>query len=517
MNLDIKLSESDIIQALQDGSLLKSHSALTLGNEPLQLEIDSRSVSKKSFFIALTGQKMDGHAFIEDVIKAGCRFIIVEAIDEQKVLNHDGVTFVTVRNSRAAWSVLCASYYHNPQKDLRLVGVTGTNGKTSTAWFVYQMIRAEGFSCAYMGTIGNFLNDEGLETSHTTSDPPVLFSFLAECKAKNIPFVVMECSSHAIAQKKLFGLKFEALAFTSFSRDHLDFHKTMEEYWNTKLSLFVDHVFPDTRMVWSNSLGDKLAKVLRSVSGHHWVYGYESENFPPVELGYRTVKATSKSATLGQTHISLNFEKDDRLDIVLPLAGTFACENFMAAFLLSEKMLDKKISISSCLKLKSPPGRWERVSEPEDNIHVIVDYAHTPDALEKILKEVRKLLQGRLLLVFGCGGERDKGKRPLMAQKAESFSDLSIVTSDNPRTEDPFSIISDILKGFKHNDTVEVIEDRASAIERAIGLAMPGDAVVIAGKGHEDYQIVGTTKHYFDDRKTAAHYLSIRGLSTKND
>jgi UDP-N-acetylmuramoyl-L-alanyl-D-glutamate--2,6-diaminopimelate ligase len=406
-----------------------------------------------------------------------------------------------VKSGRAAWAYLAAHAFGEPQDEMTVLAVTGTNGKTSTAWMVGELLRGAGLPCLTIGTLGADFGDGPEPTGHTTPDPDILYGLLREALRRGIKHVAMEASSHAVVQDKLLPMRFSATAFTSFSRDHLDFHGTLADYFAAKERIFTQLCRPDARRVLWEGLSQ--ATDIARHGGDVWYYGQGAarlgakyfaieqaiESFAGTELHY---KASDGSATL---HI--------------PYFGKHAVENFCAAYLLATTQV-AKIPPSALAAMRHVPGRLQRVSTQPDEPQVIVDYAHTPDALEKTLQVLRPLCKGRLVVVFGCGGDRDRGKRPLMGQAAERLADVIYVSSDNPRSEDPAKIIAEIMSGLSTPAAARAIADRRAAIEQAVFDATPDDTVLVAGKGHETYQIVGKVTLPFDDREVARAALALR-------
>ncbi len=449
--------------------LLESH--CPVDDEVEGIVCESRKAKSASLFIAYRGEKTDAHDFIQEVYNQGCRHFVCETKTEYLQLKNKNMCVFMVSSGRQAWTLLTAAFFKFPQEKLNFIGITGTNGKTSTTLMLSEMLFLSGIANVSIGTLGaNFYYDgkkDFLPLTHTTPDPEVFFNILDLAVQRKITWVVMEVSSHGLVQKKLGDLQFKGLGFTSFSQDHLDFHKSISEYWNTKMSFFNSFAKRDAVIVVNEKLKDVF---LKSYSGN--------------------IKVIDTSLAEFQ---EINF----------PFVADFLKENFLVAKKLFEEIFRKKFTQSALLS--QIPGRCERVSQIGQPT-VIVDYAHTPDALENILKTV-KPKDGRLIVVFGCGGDRDKSKRPLMGAVAARLADLIILTSDNPRTEDPEQILAEILQGIKVTEYIKVISDRRLAIKEGIQKSHVKDCVVIAGKGHEDHQIIGREKLPFDDRKVAREFL----------
>jgi UDP-N-acetylmuramoyl-L-alanyl-D-glutamate--2,6-diaminopimelate ligase len=463
------------------------------------LVVDSRKLNAGDCFVVFKGVSSDAHQYIPMALEAKVGLLVVERADA--IPSGCSVPHIVVKSGRAAWAYLAAHAFGEPQDEMTVLAVTGTNGKTSTAWMVGELLRGAGLPCLTIGTLGADFGDGPEPTGHTTPDPDILYGLLREALRRGIKHVAMEASSHAVVQDKLLPMRFSATAFTSFSRDHLDFHGTLADYFAAKERIFTQLCRPDARRVLWEGLSQ--ATDIARHGGDVWYYGQGAarlgakyfaieqaiESFAGTELHY---KASDGSATL---HI--------------PYFGKHAVENFCAAYLLATTQV-AKIPPSALAAMRHVPGRLQRVSTQPDEPQVIVDYAHTPDALEKTLQVLRPLCKGRLVVVFGCGGDRDRGKRPLMGQAAERLADVIYVSSDNPRSEDPAKIIAEIMSGLSTPAAARAIADRRAAIEQAVFDATPDDTVLVAGKGHETYQIVGKVTLPFDDREVARAALALR-------
>ena len=410
------------------------------------------------------------------------------------------VTEVVVKDSRKAMARLASRFYGNPSEAFSLVGVTGTNGKTTTTYLVNHIAQVLGNKTGLIGTVGIEIEGQHRPSSHTTPESPDLQKLFAMMRDEGCGVVSMEVSSHALDLERTWATKFAVTAFTNLTQDHLDYHKTFEAYFSAKARLFSKD-YPAKRVINIDSAWGK--ELLKRTSTNEDVIvttGFDpSAQIHPVEVEYGAA----------QTRVELSV-RGTNYAVTYPLVGRFNVENVMTAFGVALQLGYAPSAIVEALRdVPAVPGRLQRVSvENDGGISVYVDYAHTPDALEKAIASVSALeSEGKTIVVFGCGGDRDSGKRPIMG-KAALAADYAVVTSDNPRTEDPQAIIEDIVAGMSEgSDHYEVVADRHEAIARAIALAQPGDAVLIAGKGHEDYQIIGTEKHHFDDREVAAEEL----------
>lgn len=457
----------------------------------------SDCVQPGDVFFCIVGLTTDGHSYAQDAIDRGAKVLVVE----RKVYLADAtdVTEVVVSDSRKAMAQVAVNFYDNPSADLALVGVTGTNGKTTTTYLIEQIVRAAGKRTGVIGTVGNRLGDVQEKSARTTPESPDLQHLFARMRDARCDVVAMEVSSHALDLVRTWGTKFAVTAFTNLTQDHLDYHHTFEAYFEAKALLF-SKAYPARRVI---SIGDKWGRELFrrcSEAGDKIITtGFDaSAQIHPVEVTYG----------LADTSIVLDV-RGQRLAFTYPLVGKFNVENIMTAFGVGLQLGMSAEAVAKALAaVPQVPGRLERVKAPEGcDVAVYVDYAHTPDALAKAIASIKALSEGRTLVVFGCGGDRDASKRSIMG-RASLEADFAVVTSDNPRSEKPEAIIEDIVAGMADGvDRFEVVLDRREAIARAIELAEPGDAVLVAGKGHEDYQIIGDQVLSFDDRLVAAEEL----------
>ncbi|MES2202539.1 MAG: UDP-N-acetylmuramoyl-L-alanyl-D-glutamate--2,6-diaminopimelate ligase [candidate division FCPU426 bacterium] len=422
---------------------------------------------------------------------------------EAQALAQGAVAVLRATEPRLAWAKICANYYGRPADKLKMAGVTGTNGKTTTAFLIKSILDDAGMHSAMLGTVGHYIGKRRLPAANTTPGSLELTRLLADAVKEKSVAAVMEVSSHALAQFRADGCSFDAAAFTNLTQDHLDYHKTMAAYMKAKERLFSLLKTGGAAVV---NLDDPAWKAMVRVR----------------KAGTRLISysATGKKADLLARDIDFSARdtafnlvwKEKKHAVTLPLPGRFNVSNALAAIGVAIGLgVELDAAIKALKKPQLPPGRFELVKGGQD-FNVIVDYAHTPDALERLLKTAREITAGRLILVFGCGGDRDRGKRPLMGALGAKLADLCLITSDNPRSEDPEAIIEEILTGVPANrgeiQTVLNQPDRAKAIIRALRLAKKGDSVVIAGKGHEDYQIIGTARNHFSDQETARTALA---------
>lgn len=463
----------------------------------------SDQVKPGDAFCCIVGLKADGHAFAQDAVDRGATVLVVERMLEVK--GDNDVTFILVNDTRKAMAHLAAHFYRMPTQDLSLVGITGTNGKTTTAHLVEHIASTLGKTTGMIGTVGIDIAGKALPADHTTPESCDLQHIFAEMRDAGCDVVAMEVSSHALDLDRVWDSTFAVTAFTNLTQDHLDYHKTFEAYFAAKRRLFSAD-YPAKRVINIDSTwGERLVADALEQGDEVITTGFaENADIHPIEIAYDVARTR---IVLGVRGEAIAFE--------YPLVGKFNVENVMTSFAIALELGFAPHDIARALSDVPPvPGRIEHVmlgagegSDRAREIAVYVDYAHTPDAIEKALASVKQLTKGKTIVVFGCGGDRDATKRPLMG-KAALAADFAVVTSDNPRTESPDAIIEDIVVGMQEcGERFSVEPDRKRAIEHALSLAHPGDSVLIAGKGHEDYQIIGTTKHPFDDRKVARQAL----------
>lgn len=463
----------------------------------------SDQVKPGDVFCCIVGLKADGHAFAQDAVDRGATVLVVERMLEVK--GDNDVTFILVNDTRKAMAHLAAHFYRMPTQDLSLVGITGTNGKTTTAHLVEHIASTLGKTTGMIGTVGIDIAGKALPADHTTPESCDLQHIFAEMRDAGCDVVAMEVSSHALDLDRVWDSTFAVTAFTNLTQDHLDYHKTFEAYFAAKRRLFSAD-YPAKRVINIDSTwGERLVADALEQGDEVITTGFaENADLHPIEIAYDVARTR---IVLGVRGEAIAFE--------YPLVGKFNVENVMTAFGIALELGFAPHDIARALSDVPPvPGRIEHVmlgagegSDRAREIAVYVDYAHTPDAIEKALASVKQLTKGKTIVVFGCGGDRDATKRPLMG-KAALAADFAVVTSDNPRTESPDAIIEDIVAGMQEcGERFSVEPDRKRAIEHALSLAHPGDSVLIAGKGHEDYQIIGTTKHPFDDRSVARQAL----------
>ena len=461
----------------------------TIGNAEVEItgvNIDSRRIEDGHLFVAIPGTVTDGHKFIPKAIELGATAVLCETIPEEKQPN---VTYIQVASTEDAVGKVATLFYGDPSRKLKLVGVTGTNGKTTIATLLYNMFRKFGHKCGLLSTVCNYIEDEAIPADHTTPDPIELNRLLAQMVKAGCEYAFMECSSHAIAQKRIGGLKFAGGLFTNLTRDHLDYHKTFENYRDAKKAFF-DGLDKDAFAI--TNADDKNGMVM-------------VQNCKANVKTYSTRTMADFKAKIIECHFEGMYLDINGKEVGVQFIGKFNVSNLLAVYgaavMLGKKPEDILLILST---LKSVSGRLEPIHSPE-GYTAIVDYAHTPDALENVLNAIHEVLngKGKVITVCGAGGNRDKGKRPIMAQEAVKQSDKVIITSDNPRFEEPQDIINDMLAGLDQKQMKKVLSivDRREAIRTACMLAEKGDVILIAGKGHEDYQEIKGVKHHFDDKE----------------
>ena len=453
---------------------------------------DSRKVSHGALFIAVKGFAVDGHEYISRAIGKGARVIVYE---DQKVLEQqiaatdtDGIVLVKAESSRHALAVIAANFYDNPSEKLTLVGITGTNGKTTTVTLLHRMFTAMGYSCGLLSTIANYVGTKGTEAVNTTSDPLTINSLLAEMVDAGCEYCFMEVSSIGVEQERVTGLKFKAGIFSNLTHDHLDYHKTFAEYLRCK-KLFFDTLPSDAYAI--TNIDDRNGMVM-------------VQNTKAEVVTYSVRSIADHTCRVMEQSFEGMLLKIDGIETWSALIGLHNAYNLLAiyttAVVLGAEPEEVLVAMST---LKPAPGRLENIRGPKD-ISVIIDYAHTPDALENVLKTLREIAPDReLICLFGCGGDRDRTKRPEMAAIAQKLADRIIVTSDNSRTEKTSDIMADIKEGMDISGRSRslFIEDREEAIRTAIMIAGQGATILLAGKGHETYQIIGTEKRHFDEKE----------------
>ena len=467
--------------------------------EIADIQFDSRRVGAGSVFVAQVGTATDGHTYIEQCVAQGAVAIVLE---KAEYIKEDGICYVLVKNSDEALGKMAHSFFGNPSVSLRLVGVTGTNGKTTTATLLYRLFKSLGYKVGLLSTVVNYVDNEEIVATHTTPDALSLNALLAKMVAAGCEYAFMEVSSHSIAQERIAGLEYAGALFTNLTRDHLDYHKTFDHYRDTKKILF-DRLKKEAFAI--TNVDDKNGLVMTQNTKAK-VLTYSTRSMADfrgkiLEEGFDGMLLRMQS-TLGAVNT----------EVFVPLVGRFNVSNLLliygAAVALGEDAMEVLRVLSG---LQPVNGRFETIHSPK-GWTAVIDYAHTPDAVENVLKTINEIVENnsrkaqeptQIITVVGCGGNRDKGKRPIMAKTARLLSTQLILTSDNPRNEEPADILRDMAAGLSEEELRRtlIIEDRASAIKTACTLARQGDVILVAGKGHEDYQIIKGVKYHFDDHE----------------
>lgn len=457
-----------------------------------KLAYDNRKVEQGDMFFALVGTNMDGHDFVNKAIEAGAKVVVITKNIE---IDNKDVTVIRVCEDRSTLAMCASNYYGNHSKKLKLVGITGTNGKTTSTFMLKKILEEQGYKVGLIGTIANYVGGRKIPSSHTTPESLELHELFRQMVDEGVHYCIMEVSSHSLYLNRVYGLDFDYGIFTNLTRDHLDFHKTFESYFQCKFKLF--EMSKTCIINIDDEYGKKIVDKLQDSGKKIITYGMESlcdfkaENF----------HIHSSGIDFTMCH------EGSKEEMFSALPGRYNIYNSLGVIsvAVNEKISMKNIKLA--LSEVVVPGRCEILSSAKSlDFHIIVDYAHSPDGLEKILKTAREFTKGRLISVFGCGGDRDRTKRPIMGKIGSDLSDISIITSDNPRTEDPMFIIEEILKGIDKNNYI-VEENRREAIKKAIIEAKKDDVIVIAGKGHEDYQILKDGKIHFDEREVVEEII----------
>ena len=451
------------------------------------VNIDSRRIEKDHLFIAVKGTQVDGHSFIDKAISQGATAVLV--CDPIPEVVPEGVTFVRVADTEDAVGKVATMFYGDPTSKLKLVGVTGTNGKTTIATVLYEMFRGFGHKCGLCSTVCNYIDGTPYPTECTTPDAITLNQLLAEMVAQGCTYAFMECSSHAIQQKRIGGLTFAGALFTNLTRDHLDYHKTFDAYRDAKKAFFDN--LPKQAFAITNA-DDKNGAVML-------------QNCKAKLRSYSTRTAADFKGRILEESIEGMLLDINGQEVSVRFVGRFNVSNLLAVYGAAVMLGNEPQEVLRVMSELTPVnGRFETIRSPK-GVNAIIDYAHTPDALQNVLTSIRDIVKNKVqvITVCGAGGNRDKGKRPLMAKEAALHSDRVIITSDNPRFEEPEAIINDMLEGLDSEQRTRTISitDRREAIRTAVMLAQPGDVILVAGKGHEPYQDIKGVKHHFDDHE----------------
>ena len=460
------------------------------------IHFDSRKVGQGDLFVAQVGTAVDGHTFIDGCVANGASAIVLSDRKYLPITNNPSpITYILVENTDKALGLLASKWFGEPSKQLTLVGVTGTNGKTTIATLLYKLVRAMGHKAGLLSTVVNYIEDEAVPATHTTPDALELNGLLRRMVDAGCTYAFMEVSSHAIAQERIAGLDFDGALFTNLTRDHIDYHKTFDNYRDTKKRLF-----------------DGLKKSAFAVTNKDDKNGLVmTQNCKAEVHTYSTRSLADYKAQILEEGFDGMMLSINGKEVFVPLVGRFNVSNLLCIYGAAINLGFDELEILRVLStLKPVNGRFETIQSPK-GWTAIVDYAHTPDAVDNVIQTIREIKceSAKLITVVGCGGNRDKGKRPMMAQIAKKGSEQLILTSDNPRDEEPKDILKDMTDGLTAEElkTTLVIEDREAAIQTACTLAQSGDVILIAGKGHEDYQIIKGVKHHFDDHEIVRKYL----------
>ncbi|MBO4666176.1 MAG: UDP-N-acetylmuramoyl-L-alanyl-D-glutamate--2,6-diaminopimelate ligase [Paludibacteraceae bacterium] len=450
------------------------------------IQFDSRKVEAGNMFVAQVGTAVDGHQFINGCVAKGAVAVLLSN-PAFLPAEANGVCYVLVANTDKALGLVASRWFDEPSKKMKLVGVTGTNGKTTIATLLYKLVRASGHKAGLLSTVVNYVDDEAVPATHTTPDALELNGLLARMVDAGCEYAFMEVSSHAIAQERIAGLDFDGALFTNLTRDHIDYHKTLDNYRDTKKRLF-----------------DGLKREAFAVTNKDDKNGLVMTQNTKAKVYTYSVRAMAdyRAQILEEGFEGMLLQIDGQ-EVFVPLVGRFNVSNLLCIYAAALNLGFEKTEVLRILStLKPVNGRFETIRSPQ-GWTAIVDYAHTPDAVDNVIETINEIRKGKLITVVGCGGNRDKGKRPMMAQIAKQGSDQLILTSDNPRDEEPEAILQDMAAGLTEEELRQtlIIIDRESAIKTACTIAKAGDVILVAGKGHEDYQIIKGVKHHFDDHE----------------
>ncbi|MBW6410907.1 UDP-N-acetylmuramoyl-L-alanyl-D-glutamate--2,6-diaminopimelate ligase [Clostridium weizhouense] len=464
----------------------------SLDNEIVSINYDSRKIRKSDLFVCIKGFATDGHKYVQSALENGAKAIIIQ--DDIEVSDKN-IALIKVDDSRKALAIMAGNYYDNPSKKMKMIGITGTNGKTTTAFMIKSILESNGKKVGLIGTIANYIGKEKIDTERTTPESLELQELFNNMVNKGVEYCVMEVSSHSLELDRVYGIDFEVGIFTNLTRDHLDFHKTFENYYKAKFKLFKRSIIRIVNI--DDYYGKQVVSDLTNLNANN-IYDYSIK-----EDSY----FKSYDEKMGSKNIKFKVNLSESEEFVLSIPGEYNIYNALGAIGACYKLDIPVLDIKEGINKVIVPGRCERaVVEYNLPYDIIIDYAHTPDGLENILKTARGFTKGRLIALFGCGGDRDKVKRPQMGKIGTDIADISIITSDNPRSEKPMQIIKDIESGIDKDNYI-VIENRKEAIERAIEIAKEDDVIVIAGKGHETYQILKDKTIHFDEREVVKEIL----------
>ncbi|ODS50871.1 MAG: UDP-N-acetylmuramoyl-L-alanyl-D-glutamate--2,6-diaminopimelate ligase [Halanaerobium sp. 4-GBenrich] len=478
--MELKKLLNNIDYELKSGDLTKNIT---------ELKYDSREIEKDNLFVAISGFETDGHQYIDQALDKGAAAVVLEK-DREKY--EKGVTYIKVKNSRKIMAEIAKNFFSDPLKDINLIGITGTNGKTTTSYLLYNILKEYKSKAALFGTIKNIIGEQELGSKRTTAESVDLYRYFAQMREKNIKYGVMEVSSHALDLYRVYGMDFKAAVFTNISQEHLDYHENLENYREVKSKLF-SQLKSNNFAVINND--DQNSDYIKAKSqGKNYTYSLDSETADLYTTQFKLHSQGMEYKTGGKVNSKF----------LLNLGGIFNIYNSLAAILTAYLLgINKTVIKKALTKINSVPGRFEIINAGQD-FQIVVDYAHTPDGMKNVLETAAAMEKNKLIVLFGCGGDRDRSKRPAMAELAEKYADYIIVSNDNPRSENPQQIFSEIKKGFsKKFSAYEIIADRQKAIEKAIKIAKKDDLVMLLGRGHEKYQVLKDGKIELDDRKVA--------------
>lgn len=489
---------NDLLEGLTY-KLLRGQNDVEISN----VEHHSGRIEPQTLFVAISGYQRDGHDFVEEVVAKGAVAIVVEK--EVKVEGLPEVTAVVlVEDTKRALALIANRFYGEPSRQMDVVGITGTNGKTSITQMLNNLYESKGTKNAVFGTIANYIDQEEIPTANTTPDALELARLMHRAVEKGVDKCFMEVSSHALKMERVYGITFKQAVFTNLTEDHLDFHPDFEDYFQSKLKLF--KMAEKSVVNIDNDYGLRIVQTVKKMHDKG-----EGESCPSVVTYGLTSEADLWADKIESNRMGSRFFlnwKGQKYAVRIPIPGKIYIYNLLAC--IGVMLLDgvePEVIVEATKTIKPVRGRLETVPNPEERT-ILVDYSHTPDALENVLKAIRDFSVGKVITVFGCGGDRDKKKRPMMGEIAQRLSDLVVLTSDNPRTEQPEDIIEDVLAGMSPSSELKVEVDRRKAIYLALEMSSKDDVVLIAGKGHENYQIIGKTKIHFDDKEVAQDYFS---------
>ncbi len=462
---------------------------LLKGSENLdikEIQYDSRQVKSGDLFVCIEGYSTDGHEYINNAVNSGA----VAVICSKNMENMPNCTVIKVKDTRKVLAAASANYYNHPSEKLKVIGITGTNGKTTSTFMMKSILEAAGYKVGVLGTIANYIGNKKIPTHRTTPESLELQKLFAEMVQEEVKYCVMEVSSHSLYLDRVHGIKFSQAIFTNLTRDHLDFHKTFENYYQAKLMLFKNTLNSIVNI--DDEYGER---VYKDSEGNKVSYAIDKNSDVKASNIHMHSRGVEFDITYNNVIEHINFNIPGKYNVMNALGSAAACLGEGISLSVVKKGLENMLCV---------PGRCEIVTKNYNlGYEVIVDYAHTPDGLENILKTAREFTKGKLISVFGCGGDRDNTKRPIMGKIGAELSDIAVITSDNPRTEEPMSIIKEVIHGIEKDNYI-IVENRREAIKKAMIMAKKDDVIVVAGKGHEDYQVLKDKTIHFDEREVIA-------------